>query len=192
MITFDPGNGLPATRHHAMLILSVLWFGTIHQESAMSPQLVTEFTTQFAAMAAVDKLLSYGLGREHVVVQVNGSVGKSAAGATTSTTVISHVGAHDHRENGEPSVSSYPDDLPHPAQFGQAQVTVELEGGLSPDDVRFILELAGAQSIRRVDEKFVREDPRVWPVGRHGNSTDVERAVEASRGGESMRSPWRK
>ncbi|HEV2679536.1 MAG TPA: hypothetical protein VGV14_03475 [Rhodanobacter sp.] len=159
----------------------------------MSPQLVADFTTQFAAMAAANKLLSCGLGREHVVVQVNGSVGKSAAGASASTSVVSNVGAKNHRESDAASeAASYPSHLPRPAQFGQAQVSVALEDGLSADDVRFILELAGAQSIRCVDEKFVREDPRVWPSDPQGNSDDVQRAIEVSRAGESMRSPWPK
>lgn len=159
----------------------------------MSPQLVADFTTQFAAMACVNKLLSCGLGREHVVVQVNGSVGKSAASASTSTSVISDVGDQSHRESDASSESaSYPSHLPHPAQFGQAQVTVELDDGLSADDVRFILELAGAQSIRRVDKNFVREDPRVWPSAPKGSGSDVRRAIAASRAGESMRSPWPK
>jgi len=154
----------------------------------MNPQLIADFTTQFAAMAAVNKLLSCGLGREHVVVQVNGSVGMSAASATTSTNVISKVSDPGQRETEEPPHPHYPSHLPYPAQFGQAQVTVELNDGLSADDIRFILELAGAQSIRRVDEKFVREDPKVWPAGRQGSGTDVKRAIEASRGGESMQS----
>lgn len=159
----------------------------------MSPQLVADFTTQFAAMAAVNKLLSCGLGREYVVVQVNGSVGRAAAGASTTTSVISDVDGQSPREVGRPSeTAGYPSPIPRPALFGQAQVTVALDDGLSADDVRLILELAGAHAIRRVDEKFVREDPRVWPCDAHGNSHDVERAIVASRAGESMRSPWPK
>jgi hypothetical protein len=159
----------------------------------MSPQLVADFTTQFAAMAAVNKLLSCGLGREHVVIKVNGSVGRAAAGASTTTSDISDGADQSLRKEGAPSEpASYPSALPRPAQFGQDQVTVALDDGLSAEDVRFILKLAGAQSIRRVDEEFVREDPRIWPSAARGNSLDVERAIMASRAGESMRSRWPK
>jgi hypothetical protein len=158
----------------------------------MSPQLIAEFTTQFAAMAAVNKLLSCGLEREHVAVQAYGCVGKSAAGASTSTSVISNMNDQGGREDDKPSNLRYPSPPPQPAQFGQAQVTVELNYGLSEEDVRFILELSGAQSLRSVDEKFVREDPKVWPVGPRGNCTDVKRAIDASLGGELARAPWPK
>jgi hypothetical protein len=152
----------------------------------MKSLLVADFTTQFAAMACANKLMSCGLEREHVVVQVNGSVGKSASGASTSTSVIPNVADQNRRGSDDSSRSGYSDHLPQPAQFGEAQVTVALDDGLSTDDVRFILELAGAQSIRCVDEEFVPEDSRVWPTGRQGSSTDVKRAILASRAGESL------
>lgn len=158
----------------------------------MKSLLIADFTTQFAAMACANKLMSCGLEREHVVVQVNGGVGKPAAGASTSPSAISNACGQNHRENDEPSRSDYPNHLPHPAQFGEAQVTVALDDGLSTDDVRFIMELAGAQSIRSVDEEFVREESRVWPAGRKGSSTDVRRAILASRAGESLPPPWTK
>ncbi|MBB6186122.1 hypothetical protein [Rhodanobacter sp. MP7CTX1] len=157
----------------------------------MSSQLVADFTTQFAAMAAANKLLSCGLGREHVAVMVYGSVGKSAANASTSTSVIPHVSDQDLEVNDPPSELHYPSNIPEPAQFGYTQVTVELNHELSADDVRFILELAGPQSIRSVDEEFGREGPEVWSAGHYGNCTDVRRTIEASRAGESMPSPSR-
>ena len=159
----------------------------------MSPQLVADFTTQFAAMAAVNKLLSCGLGRENVVVRVYGSVGTAAASASSSTNVISNVSNQGHQGHNEPSESRHPPShLSQPTRFGEAQVSVESNEGISEDDIRFILELTGAQSIRSVDENFVREDPKFWPDGPRGNSTDVKRAIEASRGGESMPLLWPK
>lgn len=158
----------------------------------MSPQLVADFTTQFEAMAAENRLLSCGLGREHVVVKVNGSVGRAAAGGSTTTSVIPDVADQSEslREDDRPSdTEKYPSPLPRPAQFGQAQVSVALDDALSAEDIRSILEVAGAQSIRRVDETFVREDPRVWPADPQGNIDDVRRAIEASRTGESSRLP---
>ena len=153
----------------------------------MSTQLIADFTTQFAAMAAVNKLLSCGLGREHVAVRVNGSVGRAAAGASTTTTVISDVDGQSPREDGKSAPTpGYPVPVPRPAQFGQAQVTVALDEGLSADDVRFILELAGAQAVHQVDETFVSEDARVWPCDDRASEQDVERAIAASRAGESL------
>ena len=152
----------------------------------MSHQLVADFTTQFAAMAAINKLLSCGLGREHVAVMAYGSVGKSVASASTSTSVIPNANDQDHQRDDQPSELRYPSPLPQPAQFGHAQVTVELSDGMSADDVRFILKLTGAQSIRSVDQEFLREDPEIWPTGRQGDCTDVKRAIEASRAGESL------
>jgi hypothetical protein len=157
----------------------------------MSSQLVADFTTQFAAMAAVNKLLSCGLGREHVAVLAFGSVGKLAARASTSTSVIPNANNQDRQGDDRPSDLCYPSHLPQPAQFGHAQVTVELNDGLSADDIRFILELTGAQSIRSIDQEFLREDPEIWPTGRQGNGDDVTRAIEASRAGESMPSAGR-
>jgi len=157
----------------------------------MSHQLVADFTTQFAAMAAASRLLSCGLGRDHVVVQVNGSVGRAAAGASTTTSVIPDL-ADQSQSLRESETATRPGPLPRPAQFGQARVTVALDDGLSAEDVRFILELAGAQSIRRIDEKFVSEDPRVWPSDPQGNSDEVRRAIEASRAGISLGSLWPK
>ncbi|MBW4049562.1 MAG: hypothetical protein HIU89_17085 [Proteobacteria bacterium] len=158
----------------------------------MSPQLVADFTTQFEAMAAANRLMSCGLGREHVVVKVNRSLGRAAAGASTTTSVIPDVADQSESLRGDDRPSekaNYPSPLPSPAQFGQAQVSVALDDVLSAQDIRSILEVAGAQSIRRVDETFVREDPRVWPADAQGNRDEVQRAIEASRAGESMRSP---
>jgi len=183
---------LPATSHHGILILSALWSGDFHWEPIMKSLLIADFVTQFAAMACANKLMSCGLEREHVVVQVNGNVGKSASGASTSTNVISNVSGRNHQGKDDSSRSGYSDHLPHPAQFGEAQVTVALDDGLSTDDVRFILEIAGAQSIRCVDKEFVHEDSRVWPAGRQGSSTDVRRAILAARAGESLPLPWSK
>jgi hypothetical protein len=132
----------------------------------MSPQLIAEFTTQFAAMAAVNKLLSCGLEREHIAVQAYGCVGKSAAGASTSTSVISNMNDQGGREDVKPSNLRYPSHLPQPAQFGQAQVTVELNYGLSEEDVRFILELSGAQLLKKRRRKIRTRRPQglaSWP-----------------------------
>lgn len=168
----------------------------------MAELVVACFDTQFDANAAAEKLLSRGLRREQIVLSFDESVGKSPSSSSAPTTVISqasHTGHIDastgqEKRNGVRSSfsSSRTPPLPDPSLIGHTTLVVELRGELSMDDVCALLDNAGASSIRPKGkgERSIQETPQMWPSVGHASREDVQRSIDAAKGGaRSTRSP---
>lgn len=161
----------------------------------MAELVVACFDTQFEASAAAEKLLSRGLQREQIVLSFDESVGNSPASSSAPTTVISgasHTGRVDTstgREKKESRFSSprTPSLLPDPALIGHTTLVVELHGEMSMDDVCALLDDAGASSVRSHEHaEHRREDPAMWPGVGKAPSEDVQRSINASKGGAKL------
>lgn len=159
----------------------------------MADLIVARFDTQFAGMAILERLLARGWRSDQVTLGVDESVGNSAASSSAPTTVIStisHLGKRvirdaagkAHHDSGFRS----PGDVTNPKFFGYTVVTVQLPGELSADQVSHLLNDGGAHSIVRENGVFLRENPDMWPECGHASKIDVQRAVAAVRGGDTL------
>lgn len=65
---------------------------------------------------------------------------------------------------------------------------VELRGELSMDDVCALLDNAGASSVRPKGkgERSIQETPQMWPSVGHASREDVQRSIDATKGGASL------
>ena len=159
----------------------------------MADLIVARFDTQFAGMAILERLLARGWRSDQVALGVDESVGNSAASSSAPTTVIStisHLGKRvirdaagkTHRDSGIRSPGNDTD----PKFFGYTVVTVQLPGELSADQVMHLLHDGGAHSVVRENAAFVPENPAMWPDYGHASKIDVQRAVAAVRGGDTL------
>jgi hypothetical protein len=161
----------------------------------MTELVVACFDTQFDANAAAEKLLSRGLRREQIVLSVDESVGHSPASSSAPTTVVSqasHTGRVDtstgrDRSNRSLSSDRTPLQLPDPSLIGHSTLVVELRGEMSMDEVCALLDGAGASSVRSHEQgQRRREDPAMWPSVGRGSQEDVQRSVDAAKGGSAL------
>jgi len=78
--------------------------------------------------------------------------------------------------------------LPDPALIGHTTLVVELRGEMSMDDACALLDNAGANSIRAHEhvKRRVEEKPDMWPSMGHASREDVQRSVDAAKGGASL------
>jgi hypothetical protein len=150
----------------------------------MPKLIVAKFDNQFAAASVSDKLLSLGMQRSRIVSYVDESVGNSAASSSVPTSIISRVGDPGHRDKA--SALRSPSQLLAPAMMGHTVLTVDPDDGVTADDVRHVMEQAGAISIDMLDREAPIENPSMWPEHATGRPIDVERAIRASRGGEAL------
>jgi hypothetical protein len=156
----------------------------------MTDLIVARFDTQFAACSAVDKLLSRRIRREQIVLSFDESVGNSAASSSAPTTVVSRV-SHRGPKLGPKAVgperrsSSFrsPQILPNPARFGHTMISLELRGELSAAQASSLLEKAGGHSITHESQAQLAENPSMWPENASAPGLDVDRAIDAARGG---------
>ncbi|SFS00197.1 hypothetical protein SAMN05216570_1407 [Dyella sp. OK004] len=152
----------------------------------MSNLIVAKFDNQFAAASVIDKLLARGMQRMHVQSCVDESVGNSAASASAPTSVMSGTSHQGHREGQKASEFRSPSHPPVPKQMGHTMVTVELDDEMLASDIRRLMSLAGATSIELQDAKPPTENPLMWPDYGTASAIDVERAICATRGSESL------
>ena len=149
--------------------------------------ILADFETQFDASAAAERLISYGLQREQVVLQVDESVGRSAASAsapTTEVSAVSHTGKQDHDDKATLRAPTHTRD---PAQVGHATIAVELHGELTVQDAQNVLADAGACSIRLAHREIkVHERAAIWPTQGNASHKQVKQAVDAARGGAAL------
>jgi hypothetical protein len=144
----------------------------------MSDLIVAEFDTQFAAAAALDKLISHGLRRDSAVVRSSESVGGSSASSSAPTTVVSRVSHHAVPRNEIRA----PADMRAPSRVGQATLTVELARAISLEDAMQVMKATGARDVHVVvNQKLDAEDPQLQPEVEYGSPLDVDRANAASR-----------
>lgn len=152
----------------------------------MSNLIVAKFDTQFAAASVIDKLLARGMRRAHVQSCVDESVGNSSASASAPTSIVSSISHQGHREGQKASEIRSPSHPPGPEQMGHTVVTVELDEEMFVSDIRHLMEAAGATSIEMQDATPPTDNPLVWPDDSTGSDMDVERAICATRGSESL------
>lgn len=161
----------------------------------MTELVVACFDTQFDANAAAEKLLSRGLRREQIVLSFDESVGHSPSSSSAPTTVVSkasHTGRVDTSSGRDaPKRTSSSDrtplQLPDPSLIGHSTLVVELRGELSMDEACALLDGAGANSIRSHEQTPPRrEDPAMWPSVGQASQEDVQRSVDAAKGGSSL------
>jgi len=163
----------------------------------MAELVVACFETQFDANAAAEKLLSRGLRREQIVVSFDESVGPSPSSSSAPTTVISkasHTGRVDTSSGDEKkpsrSSSSRTPPLADPSLIGHTTVVVELHGEMSMDEACAVLDGAGARSVRSRAQVHARtENPDMWPQHGHASREDVQRSIDASKGGAKLGTP---
>lgn len=159
----------------------------------MADLIVAGFDTQFAGMAVLERLVARGLRRDRVTISVDESVGNSAASSEAPTTVIStisHLGKRGVRDasgkmHRDSSLRS-PSNMTDPKSFGYAVVTVQVSGELSADQIFRLMDSGGAHSIVREDGTFHPENPDMWPNYGQALKIDVQRAVAAVRGGDTL------
>lgn len=154
----------------------------------MSQLIVGKFDTQFAAASVSAKLLSRGMPSSHIVSYAHESVGNSAASSSVPTSILSRVGEPDDHEHHKTSELRSPSQLPAPAMMGHTVLTIDPAEDISAEDVRHVMELAGATSVETLDMEPPIENPSMWPQHATGFAIDVERAIRASRGGEALAS----
>jgi hypothetical protein len=164
----------------------------------MAELVVACFDTQFDANAAAEKLISRGLQREQIVLSFDESVGKSPSSSSAPTSVVStasHTGRMDTSTGREKKKSasslissSRTPTLPDPKLIGHTTLVVELRGEMSMDDACALLDNAGANSIRAHEhvKRRIEEHPDMWPSVGHASREDVQRSVDAAKGGASL------
>jgi hypothetical protein len=77
--------------------------------------------------------------------------------------------------------------LPDPSLIGHSTLVVELRGEMSMDEVCGLLDGAGASSVRSHEqEQPRREHPDMWPSVEGGSHEDVQRSVDAAKGGSRL------
>lgn len=168
----------------------------------MAELVVACFNTQFEANAAAEKLLSRGMRREQIVVSFDESVGHSPSSSSAPTTVMSqasHTGRIDtstgdekpgHAKPKSRFSSSRTPPLPDPSLIGHTTLVVELHGEMSMDEACALLDGAGASSVRspgRAERR--KEDPAMWPEVGHASREDVQRSIDAAKGGAKLGTP---
>ena len=108
----------------------------------MNDIVIAEFDTQFAACAALDKLISRGLPRQGAHIRSTESIGGSAASSSAPTSVVSRV-SHRSADTHEVRAPASP---PDPAVFGHATLTVRLSDQLSLEDMLQLMQRCRLQS----------------------------------------------
>lgn len=161
----------------------------------MAELVVACFDTQVEANAAAEKLLSRGLRREQIVLSFDESVGNVPSSSSAPTTVVSkasHTGRIDTSSGEEKKKSHFASSrtplLPDPALIGHTTLVIELHGEMSMDDACALLDDAGASSVRSHEhaERRREEDAAMWPEVGAASREDVQRSIDASKGGAEL------
>lgn len=160
----------------------------------MAELVVACFDTQFEANAAAEKLLSRGLRREQIVLCFDESVGNSPSSSSAPTTVVStasHTGRIDTSTGRDKAKSWFSSSrtppLPDPSLIGHTTLVVELHGEMSMDDTCALLDGAGASSVHSPGHTERRnEDPAMWPEIGSASQEDVQRSIDATKGGAKL------
>jgi hypothetical protein len=151
--------------------------------SLMSSLVIAIFNNQFAATSAFDKLMARGLSRCEGVVRCDESVSGCAASASAPTTVVSRV-SHLGKREGARSTVRIPGALPRPDELGFAVLAVEIHNDDALAEVVDVMHGLDALDVHIQPGEMLQEnDASIWPDQGMGNSTDVDRAIQASRAG---------
>lgn len=167
----------------------------------MAELVVACFDTQFQASAAAEKLISLGFQREQIVLTFDESVGNIPSSSSAPTTVISDVSHTGHVDTatGEPRRRDIfptlraPQQAPDPTLIGHTTLVVRLQGEMSMDDVCAWLDDAGASSVNTRDQEEPRsEKPTMWPAIGKASREDIQRSIDAARGGAALKAQNRR
>lgn len=157
----------------------------------MSRTLTAHFASQFEAASAADKLFSLGLPRDQLLLHVDERGMQTPSSSWASTTVIRETQADaedvlqadaDRTRKGRQASEA----LRPPISEGYATLAIGLPCALSEDDVSRTLTACGALDMVQSDAVAPAPNPAMRPTVDIANATDVERAIDASRGGDAL------
>lgn len=169
----------------------------------MAELVVACFATQFHANAAAEKLISLGLRREQIVLIFDESVDHVPSSSSAPTNVVSHTshtGRIDTQTGKEKHAGRFstlraPQHVPDPALIGRTTLVVKLQGEMSMDEVCQLLDDAGASSVNNAppEEQGRRtENPAMWPSIDQAAPDDVQRSIDAAKGGIRLNAQHRR
>lgn len=156
----------------------------------MTRSLIAEFDSQFQAASSAAKLVSLGLPRDQFVLQTDERGLETPASSNASTSVPRQT-LDEPGEQAPPAPhgrSSSGHGVRHaqavrsPDSIGHARITIGLPCGMPESELVWSLTASGAIDVRRSNEPAPQPDPAARPLPDRAAATDVERAIEASRG----------
>jgi hypothetical protein len=154
---------------------------------------IAEFAYQSDAVAAAEKLLSMGVGRNQVLLEVDERGMQPPSSSYAPSTVVDAIlpvrpGAPGERASnrGESLRKRGSEDLRGPKLQGFARLSVQPVATFDCDAVTRLLRAAGASRIQHEPGPLPTPNPAMWPTVDVAADVDVERAVAASRGGASV------
>lgn len=158
----------------------------------MAQLIVAQFNNQFAATAAVSKLLGNGVSRDQITVEVHARFMDTPVGAPAPTHPIPLQSDHEnstHRGRTTDDAIS-PRFGAAPEEFGHSVVTVAISDDLDADPLRRMFEADGASSVETRDGELpphaAHEQSGSTKVGHSVTDVDRQRAIDASRGGAAL------
>jgi hypothetical protein len=161
------------------------------------PFLTAHFPDQFAAMAAMNRLMGRGVPQSSLVPATDATIGRSSDTASEPSNFPSRVSHRGDREPRNTSDSPSGERLPAgrnvepatPAELGTSRLNVLLDGSLPEQEVRDLFRELGATRVEQGDGDFPEELPGVWPDASLGDADDVRRAIRASERGATDPEP---
>ncbi|MGA0588672.1 hypothetical protein ACO2Q2_16315 [Dyella sp. KRB-257] len=155
--------------------------------------LIAGFSSQGDAMAAAQKLFSMGVGRECVLLEVDERGMQPPSSSYAPSTIVDPTVPGQPTTPGERAVNPKEtlrkpgsENLRGPELQGCARLSVRPTAACDGDAVTHLLFSAGASRVKRDKGPLPTPNPAMWPTVDMASSTDVERAVAASRGGVSV------
>ncbi|MDF4003530.1 hypothetical protein P3W33_09025 [Luteibacter sp. PPL552] len=142
--------------------------------------LIAHFSTQAAAMAAMQRLAGRGFPQDRLVPIADGGVRGSPDSYNVPANVVS---AHSNKAARplERGPANRRVDEVGPEVYGLVRLELDTgDGEMSDGDVRALLEETGAERIETSERPLPEEMPGVWPAPPLGDRVDVDRAIDAS------------
>ena len=154
---------------------------------------IAEFAYQGDAVAAAEKLLSMGVGRNQVLLEVDERGMQPPSSSYAPSTIVDPSLPGQPTTPGEraadPKASLHKlgsQDLRGPKLQGFARLSVQPAAAMDGDAVTNLLRAAGASQVQREQGPLPTPNPAMWPTIDVACDVDVEHAVAASRGGVSV------
>lgn len=154
---------------------------------------IAEFSNQGDAVAAAEKLFSMGVGRDQVLLEVDERGMRPPSSSYAPSTIVDPALPGQPTTPGERAADLKAslrklgsEDLRGPELQGFARLSVQPAATFDGDAVTRLLRAAGASRIQHEPRPLPSPNPAMWPTVDVAAAVDVERAVEASRGGASV------
>lgn len=153
----------------------------------MSILVHAQFATQAAAAAAMDRIEGYGVPHGDISVQYGENIGRSPATSSSPTTVVSHASQREPKEDAKDGrlATRTPTRIPDPAHIGACTVTVRCSDTQVSEEILAMLRQNGGGDVRTARGDFV-DDAAFVPTHGQARQIDVDRAIDASRGGAAL------